>query len=595
MADGVATQVKERTDIVALISEHMRLKRTGANFKGLCPFHHEDTPSFVVSPSRQMFHCFGCGESGDVFSWLMKRESMTFPEALRVLAQRAGITLTFERAEKREERDRLRATLDTAADFYHAILLKTAEGREARDYLRDRGISEESIARFRLGFVPVTTTPLLEKAKERGVTQDDLLRAGIFGSGARGPYERFYGRILFPLSDHHGSVVGFAGRILREEPTRPAAKYVNSPETILYTKGRILYGLDRARDAIRREDLVVLVEGYTDVIASHQAGVEHVVATSGTALTDDHLTLIARYTKHLAFAFDADEAGQEATRRAIDLAVAAGFAVSVVLLPSGDDPADLAVRDPAAWRQAITDRRDVLSFLLDRARAGDQARTAEGKQAIANDLLPLIARMPHAVARGDALERLARTVGVEARFLREELERFRVPDGAAPRPAVFTPRTDAASRVRREERLLALFFTAPATFSFAAEHLPPEAFTTGPTRALYDALLAWYNRAHAAGDAVDFSGVHETLPEDLRRLVDVLQLALEVEGEEDVVLDADHDARTLLRDLLAQSLRRDLQEVTRKLPTASPEEREHLLQEVARMTEELSRAEQIAP
>lgn len=595
MASTDSERVKERTDIAALIGEHVRLKRAGASMKGLCPFHQEDTPSFVVSPARQMYHCFGCGESGDCFSWLMKREGMTFPEALRVLAQRAGVPLTFEHAERREERERLRATLDTAADFYHAVLLRTATGREAREYLERRGITEESIQRWRLGYVPLSTTPLIEKAKERGVTADDLLRAGIIGEGPRGPYERFYGRVLFPLTDAHGSTVGFAGRILHEDKARPAAKYVNSPETVLYTKSRVLYGLDKAREAIRRENLVVIVEGYTDVIASHQAGVENVVAASGTALTDDHLHTVKRFTDRLAFAFDADTAGDHATRRAIDLAVAAGCAVEVVLLPAEKDPADIAVANPTEWKNAIADRRDVFSVLLDRAVARYGVSDTDAKKAVAHDLLPLLTRVPDAISLGDYLQRLAAVIRVDSRYLHEDLEHLRKREEAASSPQRASPSQSPGMDpvIRREERLLTLFMAAPAIFPLAAAHVPPAAFTGAHTRLLYDAFLQWYAREHAAGAPLDFSHIDAVLPEDLRHHVNIFRLCIDMERAEGLLETPDRDARVVLRDLLVGHVRRTLVELTHQLEVAPLARRPALLRDVVNVTEELAHVDQL--
>ncbi len=596
MASADVEQVKERTDIVALVGEHVRLKRAGSSFKGLCPFHQEDTPSFVVSPTRQMFHCFGCSESGDCFSWLMKREGMTFPEALRVLAQRAGVPLTFERAERREERERLRATLDTAADFYHSILLRTAEGREAREYLRGRGLTDESIATWRLGYVPLVTTPLIEKATDRGVTAQDLLRAGILGEGPRGSYERFYGRVLFPLADAHGSVVGFAGRILHEDPNRPVGKYINSPETVLYTKSRLLYGLDRARAAIHREGYAVIVEGYTDVIASHQVGVEHVVATSGTALTDDHLILLRRVTDTLAFAFVADAAGDAAGRRAIDLAVRAGFTVSLLLLPSGDDPADLALRDSAGWRDAIARRGDAFRFLLERAVARHGAASAAAKRAVSQELLPFIGLMPDAVVRGHYIQELATALAVDSRYLHEDLVRT----GHLGRPTAATTAApvsvlgDVEVLVRREERLLTLLLAAPAVFPLAAEQLPPEAFAGSHTRHLYEAFRGWYDRQRSTGAPLSFAGMRDGLPEDLRRYVDIFSLALDVERDEGLLMSPDRDARVILRELLAFHLRRQLVILTHSLGQTPPEGRQVILRQVASLHDALAQADRLA-
>lgn len=603
--------IKERIDLVALISEYLPLKRTGANFKARCPFHEEDTPSFIVSPSRQMFHCFGCSKSGDCFTWLMEREGMSFPEALRVLAQRAGIPLTFEHPERREERERLRATLDLAATFYQRVLTETAEGGAARAYLEGRGLTPDTVAAWRLGFCPPTATRIVEKAQEREVAAGDLIRAGIVGERDGRRFEFFHGRILFPLTDHHGSVVGLAGRVFAGERA-DAPKYLNSPETVLYLKSKVLYGLDRAKEAIRRENLAVLVEGYTDVIASHQAGALNVVATAGTALTDDHLRLLRRFADRLAFAFDADAAGAAATRRAVDLALAAGFTVSVVLLPAGEDPADLAVRDADAWQAALGKREDVFPFLLRRARALHAAATPEGKRAIAGDLLPLIAGIPDAVVQGDYVQQLAVALRVDARFVYDDLRRFaqqetRNRKRETPLSTInaqpSTPPVDP--QLRREERFLLLLLAELSLIEKVAVQLPADAFTVPETRALYAALTAWYARGRAVREDTRSRGPDESsrraprpalaelrgvLSEDLRQRMEVLLLAVETEREAAEWRPA-KEAEVLLQALLLAHVRRELQVRTDRLRSAHGAERVRLLQEVSAMTAELARAE----
>lgn len=589
--------VKERIDIAALIQESLPLKRAGSNFKARCPFHEEDTPSFVVSPTRQTFHCFGCGVGGDVFSWLMKREGMSFPEALRVLAQRAGVPLTFDRPERREERDRLRATLDLAATFYQRILAETADGQASRAYLTERGLAQGTVAAWRLGFCPPAATGIVAKARERGVELADLVQTGVVGQREGRTFEFFRGRIVFPLADHHGSVIGLAGRVFGDErPDRP--KYINTAETLLYKKGTVLYGLDRAKDAIRKEGVAVLVEGYTDVIASHQAGVTHVVATSGTALTYDHLRLLRRFTDRLAFAFDADAAGDQATRRAVDLALAAGFSVSVVVLPSGDDPADLAVRDPGAWQRALAGREDVFPFLLRRALGLHDPATAEGKRAIASDLLSVIALIQDGVVRGGAVQQLAAALRVDERFVMEDLGRVRQSvmqgtasgPGRAAAPEAKSPLADA--RVRREERFLALLLAEPSLIPRVAEVLPGAAFLTPQTQALYEGLGTWYARSRESGAPLSFDALPPLLPDDVRPRLDALRLAVDMERETDEWRPAP-EAAAILRDLLRDSLRRDLQAHTERLRAASGTERQRLLEAMAGMTAELARAERV--
>ena len=637
MSDSNVELIKERTDIAQLIGEQVRLKRVGGNYKGLCPFHNEKTPSFIVTPARQMFHCFGCGKSGDVFTWVMEKEGMTFAEALRVLAQRAGIILAFEKPERREEKEQLHATLDTTAEFYKAIYEKTTSAKPARDYLLGRGLTEQNISTWRIGYVPPTGTPLIEKAKNRGVTVNDLIQTGIVAQGSRGYYERFFGRIIFPLTDMHGSVVGLAGRILKEDPNRPTAKYINSPETVLYRKSKILFGLDRARDTIRKEDLAIVVEGYTDVMGSHQAGVTNVVATSGTALTEEHLLIIKRFTENIAFAFDGDTAGDNANRRAIDMAIASGFSATVVLLPDGQDPADVAIKNPETWKQAIAERSDAFTFLLQRALKKYPKMDTQDKKNIAGELLPLLAKIPEAITRGDYLQRLGQAVGIESRYLNEEIKRLQavVKNGVAtpsptrigdPRISSQSSRTGLAPRslldprsfsevggevgmrdqrsvvpapqqfnpiVLKEERLLTLLLVAPGALPYVLEHLPAEVFSGSHTRDLFNEYIRLYNAQYRKEASFDFSEVRENLTPELHRLVDIFLLAIEVEQEEGLLDRPDQEVRTLLKELLQSYLRQCLNTKSNKLEQADPQQKLVLMQEIDQLREKLIQAENL--
>lgn len=596
MSDATTDAVKERVDIVALISESLPLKRAGSHFKARCPFHEEDTPSFVVSPARQMFHCFGCQTSGDVFTWLMKREGMSFPESLRVLAQRAGVPVTFERAERREERERLREALDLAVTFYHRILLETPEGRAARAYLEGRGLVAESVQSWRLGFCPEEPTPMLEKAAARGVSEDDLVRAGVLFRGAGGSFECFHGRIIFPLADAHGSVVALAGRVFEGDAGRP--KYINSRETALYVKHRVLYGLDRAKEAIRRENLAIVVEGYTDVLACQQTGSANVVATSGTALTDEHLRLLRRFADRLAFAFDADAAGSAATRRAVELALASGFVVSVIVLPSGDDPADVAVRDSARWQRAVAERVDMFAYLLRRALAQYSVETPEGKKALAADLLPIVGVVTDRVVAGEYVQQLATALRVEPRYIADDLRRWQNRRGdkaRAPEPAALSAPVGAEGSTRREERLLTLCVADYSLLPKVTRLLPDTSFEAPRTRDVYNALRTWYDRLRVSPElpaADSWQDFRAALPADLQAFLDTMLLAVDVERERGE-WDPAREALGLVREILLVRLREDLRAHAELLRTAAGDDRPSLLREVAALVEGIARTERL--
>src|SRR5437764_11307609 len=347
--DEAVERVKATMEILPLVEEVVRLRKAGATYKGLCPFHQERTPSFTGSPARGTFKCFGCGEGGDAITFVEKTENVDFVGAIELLARRFGVELEYEEAspeqeQKRRREDRLRALLERAAEFYARVLWEAEAGAGAREYLASRGLGEDVCREFRLGYAPGAAR-LAARALQEGYTQEELLAVGL---GNRRGNDYFQRRIVFPLADARGRVRGFQARKLHDDDPLQA-KYVNSPEGELFRKGDLLYGLDTARKAIAREDRAVVVEGNTDVIALRQAGFAPVVASMGTALTEAQLRELARLTKRLFLCFDADAAGQDATLRGMELAVAQGFDVKIVALPKGTDPAD----DPAAFERHL--------------------------------------------------------------------------------------------------------------------------------------------------------------------------------------------------------------------------------------------------
>lgn len=364
---SVIEEIKSRLGIVEVASGYIKLEKAGGNFKACCPFHNERTPSFIVSPSRQTYHCFGCNRGGDIISFVEEIEGLDFTGALKVLAERAGVELKRENKELRGEREGSYLALDLAAKFYEAVLPRFPE---AVLYLKKRGLTDETIKHFRIGFAPDEWRPLSDFLQKKKVADIVLERAGLVIKSQNGFYDRFRGRVMFPLFDSSGRVVAFSARILKEGEGKTlgssaSAKYVNSPETEVFHKSKILFGFNFAKEAMRKEDSAVLVEGQMDLILSHQIGVSNVVASSGTALTPEHLALIKRFTNNLVLALDADKAGLAATHRAILLAFDQDMNVRIAKIPEGFDPADLILKDENAWRDSVKNSKQVIDFYME--------------------------------------------------------------------------------------------------------------------------------------------------------------------------------------------------------------------------------------
>src|SRR5580698_5887155 len=362
MSDTVQ-QIKDRLSIVDVVSGYVKLDRAGSTLRARCPFHSEKTPSFFVSPERGTFHCFGCGVGGDIFSFIEQIEGLDFKGALKVLADKAGVEIVYERGgkEKRDDRDRLFELLESATIFYIGRL-----SEEAKQYLHERGMQDATIKEFRLGLAGNGWTDCSDHLKAKGFTEKEIIDAGIGKKGERSILDKFRNRIMFPIADSAGRVIGFSGRIFGENASPEAPKYLNSPETPLFHKSRILYGFDKAKLSMRKLGCAVLVEGQMDLLASHQAGWGNTVAVSGTAFTPEHAQLIRRMTDNLVIALDADEAGMKAAGRAARAALQGGLNVKVARLPAGSDPADLILKEGAdKWKAAIKESKDIITFLLD--------------------------------------------------------------------------------------------------------------------------------------------------------------------------------------------------------------------------------------
>lgn len=428
-------EIKQKTDIVSLVGERVKLARAGRNFKALCPFHSERTPSFMVSPELQIFKCFGCGKAGDAYTFLEEFEGMEFPDALSYLAKRAGVKLeTLRKDRDFKEKERLRAINHLASEYFHYLLTVHRAGELARRYLAKRGVGKRAIENFKLGFAPDSWDALMRYlVGKKRYKLVDLIEVGLVVKGQKKTYDRFRNRVIFPLRDVRGNVLGFAGRILSGERegsafAEPAAdkqaKYINSPETKLYHKSEHLYGLYENRASIKRKDQVVVVEGELDVISSWQAGVRNVVAVKGTALTEKQVELLRRYTRNLILALDADSAGDAATKRGIALADMALMNIKVALLLGGKDPDAIAQQNSKKWRQLVTKATSVYDFYMASARKRFDVTSGLGKKQISEELIPVLSKISNAVEQAHYIKRLARLLDVSDEAVMDEVGRY---------------------------------------------------------------------------------------------------------------------------------------------------------------------------
>jgi len=453
-------EIKERLDIVEVISQYVKLTKAGANFKAPCPFHSEKSGSFFVSPAKQIWHCFGCQKGGDAFSFIKEIEGVEFGDALRILAARAGVELvpqSKEFAQLKSERSRLYEVCELAARFFEKQLSSSKIGLEAFEYLQKRGLPKENIITWRIGYAPDSWRGLSNFLVSSGYNISEIEKAGLSVRGDSGSFDRFRGRIMFPIFDFYSEVVGFGGRIFKKDKN-DEAKYVNTPSTILYDKSRILYGLDKAKLSIKKNNSCVVVEGYTDVIMSALSGIDNVVSSSGTALTLGQLKLIKRLTDNLVLGYDMDLAGDTANKRGIDLALSQGFNVSVARPPfEGKDPADVVLQDPAQWVGAVKNAKSIMDYYFENSFAANDAAGAGGKKAIANILLPQIKRIPNAIEQAHWLQKLAQGLGVREEDLREELKKVKLEQSSVltGNEAVITPVKLNRNQLL-EERLLVL-------------------------------------------------------------------------------------------------------------------------------------------
>lgn len=514
MADTQA--IKDRVDIVQLIQEYLPLKKAGANWKAPCPFHHEKTPSFMVHPEKQIWHCFGCGKGGDVFTFIQDIEGLEFAEALKLLADRAGIKLenNFQNEVNRSQKNRIFDINSKAAVFFHRFLMEMPAAAEALKYLtNNRGLKQQTIIDWQIGFIPDQWDLLTKYFLNKGIGIDDLVASGLTvkNDERKSYYDRFRGRIMFPICNVHGDVAGFTGRIL-VETENSGGKYVNTPQTIVYDKSRIIYGLNKAKLDIKAKDYTVLVEGQMDVIACHEAGMTNVVAASGTALTDDQVRLLKRYSNNVMMAFDADTAGDSAAKRGIDLAMSEGMNIKIVQIPkdAGKDADECIRKNPKIWFESIKNALGIMDWYFKKTLAGVDLSDPKKKQQAASALVAEIAKIPYSIEREAWLKKLGETLSVSFDVLQEAAKKIKSAPapkaGINPQPVVVElPSNNKLNLLM--EKFWSLITKSPPVFSALHASIQKEYFTGTAYSGLYEFCEKQYNN----NATIDFSTLAEPI------------------------------------------------------------------------------------
>ena len=490
MTDNIS-KIKDRLDVVDVISGYLKLQKAGVNFKARCPFHNEKSPSFYISPERQIWHCFGCSKGGDMFGFIKEIESVEFPEALRILAAKAGVEIDSYDPQVRDEKNRLFSINEQAVRFFEKQLWDSNYGKKALAYLMDRGMKAETIKEFRLGYAPNDWYSLSRFLSNCGYSDKEIVDAGLGfkKEGRNEPYDRFRSRIMFPITDVNNSTAGFTGRIFGDPSTGlgrgdPPAKYINTPQTQIYDKSRILFGLSRAKGEIKSKDRCILVEGNMDMLMSYQAGVANVIASSGTALTLSHLRLLQRYTTNLSFCFDTDQAGAMATKRGIGLALSQNFNINVVSLNDKEckDPADYVQKHGEKWGNVVASAKPVVEFYFEKAKGENDPTLAEGKKSVILALAPFIKRLTSQVEKSHWITQLAfyLRVGEDAvrsdiESVKDELDAYeRGIDKPEPQVSLVKNASPIAKPDMLNETLLSVIIKKPDLFRDDLKSLPAD-------------------------------------------------------------------------------------------------------------------------
>ena len=524
-------EIKQKIDLVDFIREYIPVKAVGANFQALCPFHGEKSPSFVISPEKQIWHCFGCGKGGDLFSFIMEMEGLGFVEAVRLLAPRAGVTLRNQNPESYSKRNRLLDIMALSVKYYHHLLGSNI-GTKPMEYLKRRGISQEIIDEWQIGYSPDAWDSLssflaIRPIEGKKYTYEEMVEAGVVikkeGYGNR-YYDRFRDRLMFPVYEVTGNPIAYSARINpdKEAAGEKVGKYINSPQNAIYDKSRVLFGLDKAKNDIKAKDLAIVVEGQMDVITCHQFGFKNAVASSGTALTTEQVTLLKRYTNNIALCFDADAAGQLAADRGIKEAMAQGMNIKVIIIPSGKDPDDALRQDLASFVLAVRDAKPMMEYHFDKVTYGLDLKLVENKKDVAGKMLIMINKLTNRVEADHWLKILSQTLEIDESVLRESLPHEKESQTVKPIKRNSTNATAKSKDEQLGELLLAIIVRFPNFIPYVIAKLELNWLGNNDLSSFYKNLIIYYNKTNAldyTGFRAYLAGEGGTQAEILDRLV----------------------------------------------------------------------------
>jgi len=581
-------EIKNRLNIVEVIGSYIKLTKTGINYRGLCPFHSEKKPSFFVSPARQIWHCFGCLRGGDIFKFIMEIEGIDFGDALRILAQKAGVEIKREDPQVRTARQRLYEICELACAFFEKQLAESEWGKRAKEYLQKRGISSESIKKWRLGYSPDVWYGLSDFLVGKGYKREEVVKAGLAVSSQKGsiPYDRFRGRIIFPIFDINSQVIGFAGRVFKKVDGDETAKYINTPQSLLYDKSRVLYGLNNAKISIRKKNECVIVEGYTDTILAHQAGFDNTVSVSGTALTSNHLDILKRYADSLVLAFDMDVAGDSATQRGIHLAQSYGFNIRIIeRYEKEKDPADIIVEDPAKWQKMLEGASSIMEYYFNFAFSNFDKSNPQDQKKIGAIILSAAKRLQSKIEQAYWVQRLAQELKIKDEVVFEELQKLELPKDDFLQPpdsnegeigeTVFYPASTEQRKKLLEERIVFFLLKEPKYLNLIDESYYPF---------LSPELKRIITRLKESGDQravlADFSK-----DEGYKSFFVDLKFWFEIDEESQ---GGDNELRRCLASLKEMKLREDLDKMCQAIQFEKDEQkREFLIKEFNKKAKEL--------
>jgi DNA primase len=571
-------EIKESCSIVDVISDYVSLKKSGANYKGLCPFHVEKTPSFMVNEQKKIFHCFGCGASGNVFNFLMKNEHLTFPDAVREAARKAGISVPVRRTEERSEQktgnfSELYQINEYAAEYFTDMLIRTREGETGRKYLVKRGIDKEIVQQFKLGFSPNRWDGLLRYLSVKGIPVEEEKRLGLIipREDKKGFYDRFRNRLIFPITDVQGRLIGFGGRAIGEDEP----KYLNSPDSPVYSKGHHVYGLSQSLPSIRKEDQAIIVEGYFDLLSMYQHGLKNVVATLGTAITPHQIRLLKRYTKNLLVIFDPDESGKKAALRALPLFLEEGISPHVILLPAGFDPDSFVQKDKGeALKDKLKRPLSLLDFFLQYAFTATDPYSVKGKLKIIEEVVPVVSRIKDRVERELYIQKISQRLGIKEEIIFQKIktaDRRGIPERTVAIPEVLEEK-------KVEKMMVRLMLLYPDLIPQMQKEAIVDDFSIDSCRKLAIIIIDKFVASQGFDPTLLMNEVSE---EELRGLLS------ECLFDEEPLEDAVELLRSCIQKIRLGKMGRDLKQLSVMINKAQDERDERLLREFLLYKQEL--------